>query len=66
MNDPYLKYTEVHPKDHSIRLVSKMLCTSRSHYENILAVRLQELDPFVIPSNGEIRKFIPNMCERFP
>lgn len=29
------------------RVISKQLCTSRVHYENILAKRLEEMDPFV-------------------
>lgn len=29
------------------RVVSKQLCTSPAHYENILRSRLAEMDPFV-------------------
>ena len=64
-SDPYLKHTETCPFGNGMRLVSKTLCTSRSHYENILAVRLQELDPFVCSSNGEVRKFATHVS-RFP
>jgi len=64
-SDPFLRHTETGPSGKGVRLVSTQLCTSRSHYENILAVRLQELDPFVNPSNGEVRKFATH-TSRFP